>query len=71
MNLREQVRGIAGRRINLVFAEKVSFPLILTALAAQAFMEQWPESPDTRAVRKACELMKNPGWVSEDEGPVC
>jgi hypothetical protein len=67
MTLREQIHEIAAQRINSVYADHVAFPMVVTALAAQAFIEQWTESVDTRAVRKASQLLSSPGWVSDEE----
>lgn len=45
----------------------LSFPLIITSLAAKAFLEMWPESADTRAISAADRLICS-GGVS-DEAP--
>lgn len=66
MKLREQIKDIGCRKINSYFVAQTNFPLVATTLAAKAFMEAWPEDQDTRALRQACKLLSNPGWISED-----
>jgi len=66
-NLREQINDICRRHINSAYASHVSFPTQLTQLAAMAFIERWSEeNSDSRAVRKACEVMQSDGFVSSD-----
>lgn len=52
-SLRDQIKDIASRRVNPTYAEQVDFPATVDHLAAAAFVEQWEEGTDTRAVRKA------------------
>ena len=64
--LRGQIREIAARTVNPAFAAG-AFPSVVASLATNAFMEKWPEdSVDTVALRRACELMTSPGWISDD-----
>lgn len=65
MTLREQIRKIAERRVNPVYAEATNFPMLVTMLSAKAFIEQWPDGDDTAALRHAAKLLESPGFVSE------
>lgn len=72
LTLRKQIQYIGANRINPAFVDAVSFYTLVTALAVRAFHEQWPESTETRAVRRAldCFYRPNENWVSEDEPSV-
>jgi hypothetical protein len=70
VTLRDQIREIARRVVDEHFAADGQFPMIVTALAAKAFIEEWPDATDTRAVRRAARLLSNPGWVTIDEEAV-
>lgn len=70
MNLRDQIKEIAARRINSKFAESVHFAATLRYLAEEAFREEWPECLDTKAIRKALKLLATIGHVSVAEPPV-
>lgn len=69
MKLRDQIESIATRRVNGhgYFSESTQFPLLVTLLASKAFIEEWPAGPDSRAVRRAAQLLVSPGWVSPEE----
>ena len=69
--LRAQVRAIGAATVSQEFVDAVSFPAMVYDLAAKAFIEQWRESPRTRAVRMAATLLTGPpGYVSPDEPEV-
>lgn len=70
MTLREQIEDIGRRTINPRFVEAIEFPGLVRSLAEVAFHEKWPEGPDTRAVRRALDLLKSPGWVTDQEPAV-
>jgi len=64
-------------RINPVYADLVHFPrqvtdlsVQVTDLSVQAFLDQWPESVDTRAIRLAGRLLTAPGFIKDDEKEV-
>lgn len=61
MGLRNQIKDIAARRINPVYAENVDFPAMVDALAATAFAQRWEESVDTRALRVAYTMLHAKG----------
>lgn len=66
MTLREQIQNIATIRINSAFVQYSNFSTWVDSLAALAFIEQWPESSDTRAIRVAWKLLHTTGVVNSD-----
>ena len=71
MGLRTQILRIAERRINPAFAATIDWPTIVDTLARNAFIEEWEDGADVRAIRRAAGLLHGrPGWVTEDEPEV-
>lgn len=67
VKLREQILAIA-RAYNEAWAMNRPLPQMVQVLAYQAFIYEWPESADTRAIRRAAKLLDGPfGVVSADE----
>lgn len=70
-HLRDQIKKIAAaRKVDPTYVEYVLFPILVSTLAAKAFIEQWEEGPDTRAIRRAASLLEKPGYVTEDDEAV-
>ncbi len=67
ITLKEQIFRITVTRINLSFAEMFETPKQIDALVHEAFLRQWGDHWETRAVRKAAQLMEDPGYFSDDE----
>ena len=68
MKLREQICSI-GVRVELCcsLTEDVNLAVLISLLIKKAFLEEWPESQDTRAIRKAGKLLHGSGFVADFE----
>ncbi len=68
MNLREQIKTIAARRVNPVFAKYMNerVPAILHHLAYVAFVDEWNDE-DACVVRYACKLLARTQMITEEE----
>ena len=67
--LRPQIQATATRIFGEAFVAAVSWPQTVDRLCVKAFIRKWPESRDTRAIRRAYELLEA-GGVSDDESAV-
>lgn len=70
-NLREQIKEIAIRRVGAQYAVSTTFPDWVDYLAKWAFIDRWPESSDTRAIRTAAKMLHGePGYVDPSVPPI-
>jgi hypothetical protein len=70
MTLREQLRQIGTRVINEAWANSVGISRLIDALIVKAFIEDWPGGNDTRALRRAYELLDKTFVIADDEPAV-
>lgn len=59
LTLKQQLLLVAERRVNREYAvmRGRSIPALIRDLGYRAFIEQWDEGPDTRAIRTADSLI--------------
>lgn len=67
MTLREQITEIGRVRVSPHFTEDVGFVTVVKELAQLAFVHRWPESWETRAIRRAWSLLNVlPGYIDHE-----
>ncbi len=47
--------------------QTVSFSRLIGVCMIEAFVEEWPESAKTRALRRADKLLNTVGYITDDE----
>ncbi len=67
MTLRQQVTEIVLQNGGNSDTINVMFPVMVEFVASKFFVDETPESSETRAVRKALKLLRSHGWIPEEE----
>lgn len=67
MKLREQIENLGVKYFNSYYVEAVDFPRLVTVLCEKAFIDEWPNSSDVQLLRYAAKLMREKGFITEEE----
>jgi len=70
MTLREQILELGERKVNAEYVKSAGFINTIEHLARLAFIDEWEEGIETRAIRHGCLLLRTQAMVPEDEPAV-